>query len=195
MDNSKWQDITFEKAMNNNLSFDDDYNKSYFTSETIYEFLKLCHKNGTHKLAGIITNKQRLFNVAKGSDHWTLTQEMLKMIYPDRQYGWKNPYIDGITLFSAGKELVINLPLRISQKQYESILKIINQVHQFENDFDTKVAFYADYILEQAQKRLSYEKINDQDEVIVGVSLAEELPKEVIEKEEKTNDFSKIHFS
>ena len=98
-------------------------------------------------------------------------------------------------MFSAGKELVINLPLRISQKQYESILKIINQVHQFENDFDTKVAFYADYILEQAQKRLSYEKIDDQDEVIVGVPLTEELPKEVIEKEKKINDFSKIHFS
>ena len=189
MKDFKWPDMPFEKVPQSTYNFDDDYIKSHLSSETIYEFLKFCHKNGYRKLAGIITNKQRLFNIAPGSDHWTLTNEMLKKIFPKRKYNWNNPYKDGILIFSTGDDLVIDLPMKISQTQHASILKMLEQIHQFEKDFDTKVKYFdAEKVLNEANKKLTDNKVDDLDEVIVGIPLTEDLSQELLVETKETKE-------
>ncbi|MBR2833522.1 MAG: hypothetical protein IKE75_03720 [Bacilli bacterium] len=191
MDNFEWPDMPVIKVPQRTLdSIDDDYGKSHLSTENIYDFLKYCHKNGTHKLAGIITNKQRVFNIALESDHWSLESEILGKVYPKRKYSFNNPYDDGVTIFAVGvSDVVINLPSKLSQIQYESVLKIIEQVHQFEKDYDTKVKYFDDdYTLEEAKKRLSQIKPYDDDEQVVGIPLTEELPKELFEEKKESKN-------
>ena len=134
----------------------------------IYDFLKFCRESGgTHKLAGIITNKQRVFNVARRGDHWSLMTEVCQAAFPKRLYDFNNLYHDGVEVYSVGYDLTMWLPMEVSQMQYDSIVQMIDQVKQFEEEYDTKVEYFnVDYTLEQAKKRLADVERDDFDEVI-----------------------------
>ena len=183
MANSKF----IEKVSLNDLNIDlDSYGESYLINENIYDFLKFCRESGgTHKLAGIITNKQRVFNVARRGDHWSLMTEVCQAAFPKRLYDFNNLYHDGVEVYSVGYDLTMWLPMEVSQMQYDSIVQMIDQVKQFEEEYDTKVEYFnVDYTLEQAKKRLADVERDDFDEVIVGVPLTEDLQNEFSNKEE-----------
>ena len=190
MDDFEWPDMPFESFPQDTLEYvDEDYGESHFTTETFYDYLKFCHENGYHKLSGIITNKQRIFNIAKSGDHWSLEEEIFAKVFPQREYDWGNYYEDGIAVFSVGDDLAVQLPEHVTQIQYESLLKIIDQVHQFEKDFDTSLYnFDAEYYLKDAKARLSTMQPYDLDEVIVGIPLTEELPKELFDEAESKKE-------
>lgn len=176
-----------EKVSLNDLNIDlDSYGESYLINENIYDFLKFCRESGgMHKLAGIITNKQRVFNVARRGDHWSLMTEVCQAAFPKRLYDFNNLYHDGVEVYSVGYDLTMWLPMEVSQMQYDSIVQMIDQVKQFEEEYDTKVEYFnVDYTLEQAKKRLADVERDDFDEVIVGVPLTEDLQNEFSNKEE-----------
>lgn len=163
--------------------------ESHISQMSVYDFLKLrMERRQWYKLAGMITNKQVVFQVARGDldDHWSMDSKLSQAIFPNRGYNMGNVYTRAIGVFGFGYELSIDIPNEISFQQYEALINIVNQVKQFEVDYDRKIDnFDADSILKEAQTKLSISNtIYENDEVIIGTPHDKKYLKEAEEQTE-----------
>ena len=180
----KSQELIERKTTNLN-----EPDESHISQMSVYDFLKLRTERGQwYKLAGMITNKQVVFQVARGDldDHWSMDSKLSQAIFPNRGYNMGNVYTRAIGVFGFGYELSIDIPNEISFQQYEALLNIVNQVKQFEVDYDRKIDnFDADSILKEAQTKLSISNtIYENDEVIIGTPHDKKYLKEAEEQTE-----------
>lgn len=176
-------------------------NESHISKISIYDFLKLSIETGYwYKLGGMITNKQVVFQVARGDfdDHWSMEIKINKSVFPNRRYDAYNTYKDAIYVFGLGNSISIDLPNRVSFQQYQILLDIINQIKKFEKDYDKKIEYFdSDAILKEAQKKLIISYPIESDEIIVGKSIDEQiiinsLNSELKESIENCNDYLKL---
>ena len=176
-------------------------NESHISKISIYDFLKLSIETGYwYKLGGMITNKQVVFQVARGDfdDHWSMEIKINKSVFPNRRYDAYNTYKDAIYVFGLGNSISIDLPNRVSFQQYQILLDIINQIKKFEKDYDRKIEnFDADAILKEAQKKLIISYPIESDEIIVGKPIDEQiiinsLNSELKESIENCDDYLKL---
>lgn len=161
--------------------------ESHISKMNIYEFLELRMKTGKYyKLAGMVTGKQTVFQVARGDldNHWSMESKVIQSIFPNRRIDMSNLYDDAIGVFGLGYDISIDIPSRISFQQYEVLLDIVEQVKRFEKDYGKEIELFdADAILKEAQAKLSNFYPIENDEKIVGVPIDEHIIIDSINRE------------
>lgn len=177
----------FSKRMSGGSYDEAGYRKACLTSKNVYDYLVLCKEEGDviHKLAGVITKKQRVFNIASDQFecvHTKLSDEIFQKIFPNREKDLKRFEDNNVIIFFKNYELVLRVPNKISLLQYESIKNMVNLMECFEKDFNIKIKnFDADEIMAESKEKISDVEYDDFDEVIVGIPLREELQNEFSE--------------
>ena len=161
--------------------------KAHISQMSIYDFLKLSmHIRRPYKLAGMITDKQVAFLIARGDldEHWSMDSKLSQAMFPNRGYSMENVYTGGIGVFGVGYNIFIDIPNKVSPRQFQALSDIINQAKQFEVDYDVKIEdFNPEAILKEAQAKLSTSYSIESDEVIVGTPLDANYLKDIAKQE------------
>lgn len=161
--------------------------ETHISQMSIYDYLVLCEDaRPRYKLVGMITNKQFVTSIANGDlgDHTSMFEKMFQSVFSHGKYSINKMPNDIIAFYSTGEDFIINIPDKISFQQYQVLLDIINQVKQFEADYDMKLdLFDPDGILKEAQSKLSQSYQIESDEIIVGKPIAEQLLIDSINRE------------
>lgn len=155
-----------------------DMDKSHVTDKNIYDYLKFCKETSVcYKLAGLITSKQLVINVARGDldDHWGMITSVCQKVFPERNYDFNYLYGEAIELYSVGYDFQVNLPDRISYQQYLMLLDVLEQIKRFEDNYGKIEYFDVEHVMEEAEKKLSINYLFEKDEVIVGNPIKEEM--------------------
>lgn len=154
--------------------------KKNYTTMSLYDYFKYRKENPyspTIKLVGVITDRQRLFDLSRAdlNEHWFMTSDIFQDIYPDRGYSPENLCDTAITIFSNGDDLAIDIPKDVSKNQFDCLTEILKQIKMFEYDFDTMIHMPStpeEYLFEAKRKMTGLDLYrSSDDEVILGESI------------------------
>ena len=161
---------------------------------SIYDYLVLNHMHLKtyhvyYKLAGAITGKQVAFAIGRGdhTDHISLMKHAIKKM--NIPYDYKHEIIrfetSSVKVFAYEYFLGIHLPKKITYQQYKMIEDIVNQVRQFEKDYNIKIKTYPEFeeILEEAKEKIDDFVFLERDEKIVGTPINEQYLIDSINRE------------
>ena len=152
-----------------------------YTSMSMYDYLDLSITSGyQYILAGLITPRQRVFNIAKKglNDDYLMIEDMADEIYQGKKQG---AFLDDdcIKLFSEGKNLSVELPDEISFEQFLSLQDVLRQIRSFAYDYDREIFLPVSTreIMAEAKNIISEEEKTPMEENIIGTPLVKEQRK------------------
>lgn len=167
---------------------------------SIYDYLVLTHKNISdfgvcYKLSGAITCKQVALGIGLGRKtyHDSLLEYVISEIGPgDSNYRVRFDY-DSVKLLAYDYFFAIHLPNSISYQQYKMIEDIIEQVRQFERDYNIRIVSYPEFerVLEEGRSKINDCLYIEHGEKIVGVPIKKQYLIDSIKSEleiEKCNN-------
>ena len=164
----------------------------YILRKSVYEYLVLNYNQmkSTHvyyKLIGAVTAKQVALAVGLGdkTDHFSLSEKVISEIGPGDYNYWRNFNRENVTLAAYENFFGIQIPSKINYQQYKVIEDVINQVRQFEKDYNIKIKSYPELeeTLEEAKRKLNDWVYVQREEKIVGIPINEQYLIDSINRE------------
>ena len=146
-----------------------------FTTMSMYDYLELSLlESYKYRLVGLITPKQRIFNVARRdlNDETLMLKDMGEEVYGTK-YPEANIDSECIRLYSWGKNLSVEFPYELTVEQLECFQDVLRQIRSFEYDYDRPVFMPVDSreLMAQADSITTPENLKFEDEKIIGVPL------------------------
>ena len=154
----------------------ENLNEKMFTNIDLYEFFRLFYEyKRYYKLVIVITPMQIMYKLRpfENDAHYTMINEIFNEILTDADsYELDDMLEKGIVLYSIGVDLAAIIPSKINNNQYKYLVKLVNQVKKFENDFGIKVEdYYNKESIINDLKLIIDNNIKNDDEILVGESL------------------------